>query len=62
MLGFLWRMIVGRFSMCDHQWETVEVRPVVNWAGDERKVTDRFQRYILRCKKCGDVSKRDLNG
>lgn len=57
MLGWIWRLLVGRFSRCEHQWETVDVRDVLDKTdGGE----DRYKRYILRCQNCGDVCKRDL--
>ena len=57
MLGWLWRAIVGRFSHCQHQWETVDIRNITDSINGR---TERYQRYVLKCKKCGDVCKREI--
>jgi len=57
MLGWLWRVLVGRFSRCDHKWDVAEVRRVTDRIdGGE----SRYQRYVLLCQKCGDVQSRDI--
>ena len=55
MIGWLWRMIVGRFTACEHKWQTFS----------EMKVTPRGRQeviagmlYGLRCEKCGDITQR----
>jgi hypothetical protein len=51
MIGFLWRLIVGRFSRCEHQWETKENLGVWSEDGDYKHPI-----YIdkhLCCTKCG---------
>lgn len=55
MLGWLWRMIVGRFDACEHMWECEE----------KHKLTDDNGRVyglkvILRCTECGDYCSREL--
>lgn len=57
MLGFLWRLLVGRFSVCAHEWETVATGPIGMLDG---KFTLTGHYYELRCKKCGDVTVRNL--
>lgn len=57
MIGWLWRVIFGRFTICRHEWETMTKGPLKGanamgeWCG---------QRVELRCKKCGDWKKKDL--
>lgn len=50
MIGWLWRILVGRVSSCQHEWETLENRDIGNRKGN---VIGSY--YILKCKKCGDM-------
>lgn len=55
MIGWLYRMIVGRFDSCRHNWETIG-------KGEVCRVSDGAvigHRYDLRCKSCGDVTYRN---
>jgi hypothetical protein len=54
MLRWLWCKIIG----VGCQWETLEVRDLVVYRGNESP--DRGQRYYQRCTTCGKVIKRDL--
>lgn len=54
MLGWLYRMIIGRFSRCEHKWETADTATLSGGHGA------RGVRYILRCERCGDIKKRDI--
>ncbi len=51
MIGWLWRLIVGRFTSCHHRWVELErinwVHNVTNQLGDQTRV--------LRCERCGDM-------
>lgn len=49
MLGFFWRMIVGHFYSCQHEWETID--------RSNESLHDRIiaRVWFLRCKKCGDM-------
>jgi hypothetical protein len=65
VLGWLWRVLVGRFSRCDHVWGTIDVgslskHPDDVWKslGAEPYVVGHF--HDLRCTKCGDVVRRRL--
>jgi len=53
MLGWLWLMIVGRFSNCDHVWKIIDQKQI-------RRSFETGTRFILQCEKCGDVKKRDV--
>jgi len=53
MLGYLWRILVGRFG-CEHKWEVDTTGPIME---DYRHVGTY---YNLRCEKCGDAMKRKL--
>lgn len=55
MLGLLRRILIGKFSKCQHQWVINDVRTVSNDTGA------RYSRYILQCKHCGDVCKKDMD-
>lgn len=58
MLGFLWRMLVGRFKSapaCEHKWKMEH----------EYNIVDEYERvkgsrFVLRCEKCGEITKRNV--
>ena len=50
MLGWLYRLIIGRFSNCDHEWEIIKTYKIADTKGRHR--TDR---HLLSCKKCGEL-------
>lgn len=54
MLGFLYRLLVGRFTECKHEWEIIDI----NNYGRNNKIKGFL--YALQCKKCGDVESRDI--
>lgn len=54
MIGFLYRLIVGHFHRCLHEWETIEVGKSTSWVGSVGKI------FVLRCKKCGDIEQREI--
>jgi len=41
---------------CKHEWEAVREFPV---QGDNSEIPIAYL-YVLRCKKCGDISKREV--
>lgn len=54
MLGWLWRVFVGRFLDCSHKWEQ---------QGAYESKHDTYPHFkcmiiCLRCSKCGDIRKR----
>jgi hypothetical protein len=53
MIGWLWRLIVGRFSEapeCRHEWETVR-----SGGSAPGVFGSSFTWYDCRCKKCGHM-------
>jgi hypothetical protein len=54
----MWRLIQFLILGHVHQWETLSRSPLT--MGDDKKPVARGDRYILRCKTCGEVKKRDL--
>jgi hypothetical protein len=50
MLGFIYRMIVGSFTSCKHQWQHKDGLKVV----DNEEVFAII--YIQSCKHCGKIS------
>ncbi len=50
MLGWLWRVLVGRFRVCDHVWETVETTKVI---ATPKAIPHAYDKH-LRCTKCGN--------
>lgn len=48
MLGWLYRMIVGRFTSCSHQWAILQKINI--FEGGSRPVQTDYQ---LCCEKCG---------
>jgi hypothetical protein len=57
MIGWLYRVLIGRFSRCDHKWETMETINV-------KDISDgtSWYRYILKCEKCGEITSRNPRG
>jgi len=57
MIGWIWRLLVGKFNSCDHEWETIESSTV-----QRREDNTRIGKsYVLRCKKCGEMKKKCFN-
>lgn len=51
MIGWLWRLIVGRFTSCHHHWVEMER---IEWLHRSRDtLMDRS--HVLRCEHCGDM-------
>lgn len=51
MIAWLWKIIVGEF--CKHQWEAEERIKVF---GECTKIPVAHK-YVLKCKKCGNMKK-----
>lgn len=54
MLGWLWRMIVGRFG-CEHKWVVAEKHPFEEKFAGTTYATGQL--FILRCEKCGNMKR-----
>lgn len=58
MIGWLYRILIGHFHSCRHEWETKQVvKFEITRDGAPYKTGDRV---FMCCKKCGDWTKRDL--
>lgn len=55
MLGLLWRLLVGRFTSCQHVWEIIESGQIKTILTGNQKGTY----YILKCTKCGALDKQE---
>jgi len=55
MIGLLYRLIIGRFSSCQHKWEIHDTTRIVI----ENNVAVGTK-YHLRCEHCGDMKKVEL--
>jgi hypothetical protein len=53
MIGWLWRVIVGRFSSCEHKFEVHQEIDVVSPYGG------KWHAYDLRCEHCGKMKRFD---
>ena len=54
MIGWLYRIIIGRFTSCEHKWEILETRHLMT--GPNRHITQ----HIQMCKHCGKLDQRTL--
>ena len=57
MLGWLCKIIIGSFSSCAHEWETINEAPIEDVKA--KVITGRL--YVLKCKKCGDIQQRSIS-
>jgi hypothetical protein len=55
MLGWLYRMIIGRFSSCEHKWAKV-----ATLSGKYMHGGGECHRWIMQCEKCGKVHTVDI--
>ncbi len=49
MLGWIYRLLIGRFVSCNHEWE-------IESSHDRLDIKDNYvlgRAYFARCKKCG---------
>ena len=56
MIGWLWRVLVGRFQQCEHKWKYQNVVKVFDI--DVSCKNPAETRIILQCEKCGDIVSR----
>jgi len=56
MIGWLYRIIIGSFSSCSHEWETISQAPITH----VRTQTLIGAVYVLKCGKCGDIQQRNI--
>lgn len=60
MLGWLWRMLFGRFKTpfpCKHRWHIKDTIDVfgLDVIGKVRKDAPIYRKYVLQCSRCGDI-------
>jgi hypothetical protein len=54
MLGLIYRLIVGRFNSCQHEWEVKQTYTLTyEWRGNQLV-------YVMQCKKCGDLKNHKI--
>jgi len=53
MLGYLWRLIIGRFSSCEHQWTIIKNGNITQ----DDVICGEW--YDLQCVICGDVKRKN---
>lgn len=57
MLRKLYNWLVGNW--CQHEWEEIErLQTFLTSMADLSKRIPRGYEFILRCKKCGEITKR----
>jgi hypothetical protein len=54
MLGWLYRVLVGRFRSCNHRWVIIEQTKLVR----VRDLEYAGIRYTLQCEKCGNLKEK----
>jgi hypothetical protein len=54
MLGWLWRVIVGRFNGCTHKWKLISETGVVPYEG----ALPYYRKYVLQCEHCGNLKNK----
>lgn len=57
MAGWIWRVLVGRFSRCQHEWKIIET----NYFKNERGKYVGLH-HALQCAHCGDVKYKHSGG
>lgn len=59
MLGWLWRMVVGRLHQCRHVWK-IRDEGVLDrkYASGRERLGVPFA--VLQCEKCGDLKAWDF--
>lgn len=54
MLGWLWRMIVGRFGFCKHKWKIIKASECGCPGGGI------WTRHYSQCELCGTIKCFDV--
>lgn len=53
MLGWLYRILIGSFKSCDHNWEVYKEHPMIRHRDDDG---GRYgTHYIQKCTNCGKL-------
>ena len=56
MLGWLYRIFIGNFSVHEHEWETIKIIDLYS----EYYELPVEKKYILCCKKCGNIKSKKV--
>lgn len=58
MLGWIYRIIFGRFGGCEHKWSIIKEQPMTSsYPGGGEK---DYIRFTLQCGKCGNVKCKNI--
>lgn len=57
MLGWVFRILIGNFSFCKHEWKVLDNIDVKEKYGT--KIL--YRKYNLQCEKCGNIKQTNLN-
>lgn len=56
MIAWLYKLLVGDFHQCKHEWKVIHEQGYVNsFGGFTRRI------YVLQCKNCGDIKQETIN-
>lgn len=61
MIGWIWRVLVGRFSMpplCAHKWAVRATFRLTRRKPDGTELPSG-ESYVLRCSDCGEMKNHD---
>lgn len=53
MIGWFWKLLVGSFHSCQHEWKIVGECNVVDDSG-----TKVAYKFYQQCTKCGDLKSK----
>lgn len=62
MLEFLYKLFVGNFDVCKHEYEVFHQENLVlkdNYGAVRKNFVKYHLKYHLKCKKCGELSFRN---
>lgn len=51
MIAYLYKLLIGNFSFCQHEWEKEREIQIVSSEMDQIPIR---RKYVCRCKKCGE--------
>jgi transcription elongation factor Elf1 len=54
MLGLIYRLVIGTFATCNHDWQCKDELEV------ECSFSGKNRIYVMRCKKCGDMKNHKI--
>lgn len=60
MIAWIYKLIIGNFSRCDHKWELISKRDIASSQYNLNNELFSSTEYILQCKKCGDIKSKSI--